>query len=64
MFTVTFTGFRTQEQADAFAAWYSGMGEQNAIYWMEEHGVSSCNAEKIEKTSGSVLVTLNVIERL
>lgn len=48
MYSVIFNGFRTQEQADAFAAWYSGSGEQEAQIWMEEHaGVSSCDAESI-----------------
>lgn len=65
MFTVTFTGFRTLEQAKAFAAWYSGAGEQDAPLWMEEHaGVTSCYAEKLELApdGAGVTVALNVVE--
>lgn len=64
MYTVTFTGFHTPEQARAFANWYSGSGEQEAPIWMEDHAdVTSCNAEKIELAHGGVVVTLNVLER-
>ena len=64
MFTVTFTGFRTIEQAKAFASWYSGSGEQEAPLWMEEHaGVTSCYAESIDTDGATgVTVALNVIE--
>lgn len=65
MFTVTFTGFRTLEQAKEFAAWYSGAGEQDAPIWMEEHvGVTSCYAESIDtvKDGTGVTVALNVRE--
>ena len=34
---VTFDGFETQEQAQAFADWYEGQGEQNSDIWLEEH---------------------------
>lgn len=43
--SVTFTGFETMAQARAFADWYSGSGEQDAAYWLEEHSdLSSANA--------------------
>lgn len=37
MWSVTFTGFETKEQARCFADWYEGQGEQDAAYWLEEN---------------------------
>lgn len=34
-FRVTFSGFESAEQAIAFADWYEGQGEQDAVYWFE-----------------------------
>lgn len=34
-FSVTITGFKTLEQAQAFASWYEGQGEQDASNWFE-----------------------------
>jgi len=64
MFSVTFTGFRTIEQAKAFASWYSGCGEQDAPLWMEEHaGVTSCNADgRQDVTPDGVVVSLRIVE--
>lgn len=64
MFSVTFTGFKTQEQAIHFARWYEGSGEQQADYWMEIWaGLSSCYTEKIERTPEGATVILKVIEK-
>lgn len=64
MYTVTFTGFRTEEQAKAFAEWYDGSGEQDAAGWMEENArVSSCNTKNLDKIGdGHFLVTLDIVE--
>ena len=63
MYTVTFTGFKTALQAQAFADWYEGQGEQDVATWMEEHtGVSSCNTEKVLSVSQGYIVMLNVKE--
>jgi hypothetical protein len=35
-FSVTFSGFKTKEEAKHFADWYSGSGEQNSSIWLEE----------------------------
>lgn len=56
MFSVTFTGFETLIQAREFAEWYSGQGEQDACYWMEEIGVTSCNAKNIQKPQKALLL--------
>lgn len=53
--TVTFKGFKTLEQAEAFANWYSGSGEQQASEWMEIWAkVTSCNTEKITIHPGHI----------
>ncbi len=61
---VTFTGFRTMHQAQTFANWYSGAGEQVASLWMEEHaGVTSCDAKKIQTSPSGVIVALSICEK-
>ncbi len=35
--SVTFKGFKTQQQAEEFAAWYEGQGESESGVWLEEH---------------------------
>lgn len=35
MYNLTFTGFKTKAQAEAFRDWYSGQGEQDATVWFE-----------------------------
>lgn len=64
MYTVTFTGFATPQQAQAFAEWYEGQGEQDAAIWMEENaGVSSCNTKNLDEIGrGHFLLTLNIVE--
>lgn len=64
MYTVTFTGFATAQQAQAFAEWYEGQGEQDAATWMEESaGVSSCNTRNFDKIGeGHFLLTLAIVE--
>lgn len=34
-YSVIFKGFKTKEQAEAFASWYEGQGEQDFPYWGE-----------------------------
>lgn len=66
MYTVTFKGFHTKEQAQAFAEWYSGSGEQDASIWMEVNSdVTSCNAKNIRNIPGEnqVEVILAVVVR-
>lgn len=41
MYSVSFHGFKTAKQAEVFAAWYSGQGEQDIDIWLEE---SNCGA--------------------
>ena len=34
-YSVTFEGFKTQEEAKQFIAWYEGQGEQDIVPWLE-----------------------------
>jgi hypothetical protein len=34
-YTVTFHGFISKEEAEAFAGWYEGQGEQDVTIWLE-----------------------------
>jgi len=64
MYTVTFTGFKTAAQAQAFADWYEEQGEQDARPWMKEHaGVSSCNTEKVLCVPHGNIVILDIKEK-
>jgi hypothetical protein len=35
MFELKITGFNTKAEAEAFASWYEGQGEQDACIWFE-----------------------------
>lgn len=35
MYEIRITGFKTKEQANEFASWYEGQGEQDAQVWFE-----------------------------
>lgn len=52
---LTITGFKSVAEAEAFAEWYSGQGEQDASIWFEEReevrDFLSCR--KIERVSSS-----------
>lgn len=37
MFKLLIEGFKTKAQAEAFADWYEGQGEQDADIWFEIH---------------------------
>ena len=43
-FKVVFDGFETEEQAQAFASWYEGSGEQDSGYWLEASKSGLCDA--------------------
>lgn len=61
MYSVTFNGFKTPEQAKTFADWYSGHGEQDAGYWLEENSdISFAEAKDIQQKEGNVIVTISV----
>jgi hypothetical protein len=34
-YSLKFTGFKTQAEAETFAKWYEGQGEQDAAVWFE-----------------------------
>lgn len=58
---VTFDGFDTQEQAQAFADWYGGQGEQDAAPWLEEHSdidFAESVGEKVYKEAQVIAVQL------
>lgn len=61
-FQVTFKGFRTAKQAQVFAEWYSGSGEQESAVWLEEHSdIDSAYARGMKSDeNGNVIVTLEV----
>ena len=63
MFTVTFNGFKTKQQAVCFAQWYQNSGEQDASEFMDMWaGVDSCNTRTLTETSEGASVDLEIIE--
>jgi len=60
-YQVTFKGFKTSQQANAFAEWYSGSGEQAVGDWLEEHSdICSANTKSIKiKENGNIIVEIN-----
>ena len=60
-YQVTFKGFKTQKQAEEFAYWYSGAGEQDVSLWLEEHtDISSAYTKEIKiKENGNVIITID-----
>lgn len=54
-FKVVFDGFETEEQAEAFADWYEGSGEQDSEMWVQEHSDLYCvnvDMKKYHKQGG------------
>lgn len=61
-FKVVFTGFETKEQAQAFASWYEGSGEQQSGDWLECSGANITDAMvHMEKFTGKVNKSNEVI---
>lgn len=66
-FSVTFTGFDTEEQARVFAQWYSGSAEQDTS-WLEEHtdlSSATIDSDKVDYSfpvvNGNIDVPLQMI---
>lgn len=61
-FQVTFKGFKTAKQAEIFAKWYCGAGEQEVGVWLDEYtDINSANTKEIKlKENGNVIVTLRI----
>lgn len=59
MFSVKFVGFETIEQAEQFALWYNGSGEQGSALWLEEHtDLSFAEGSSSTVTETEVIVNL------
>jgi hypothetical protein len=64
MFSVIFKGFETKEQAEVFAEWYSGSGEQAAADWLEEHSdIRFASAQQIAHSANAVVVDLKLYKK-
>jgi len=67
-FKVIFSGFKTKEQALAFASWYEGSGEQSFDYWGLEQSppftayTDSTKGFYIQYLNGTVEVFLKIKE--
>ena len=50
-FSVMVTGFKTKQQAETFASWYCGQGEQDIWIWLDaaDIGVRSMNTDVSKK---------------
>ncbi len=65
-FSVTFNGFKTKEEANQFATWYSIQGEQQICYWLEcrkDEGLIDCDYMNVESTnvdSNDIVVNLRI----
>lgn len=61
---VIFDGFENDEQAIAFADWYSGSGEQDSTYWLEENsdakGAYTDFEGKFEVKNNELLVPIKI----
>ena len=72
-FKVVFDGFETEEQAKAFASWYSGSGEQDSECWLEEHSDLYCATVDMTKyhkqggfkanSNGEIIVPLSLYKK-
>jgi hypothetical protein len=64
-YSVKFNGFKTSEQALAFAQWYSGQGEQTSDEWMKETcGVDFVGVNDIKTDEvGDIHVGVRVIKK-
>jgi hypothetical protein len=64
--TLVVKGFETVEQAQAFASWYSGQGEQDSSEWFENQddleGVTGMYSEGDKTEGNTVTMTLRMIE--
>ena len=59
-YNVIFSGFDTMQQAEEFAAWYAGSGEQDTA-WLEEYTeLSGAFVSDITTHNGNVLVNLDI----
>lgn len=60
-YQVTFKGFKTSKQAEEFAMWYAGSGEQDVCLWLEEHtDITSANTKSVKiKENGNIIVEIN-----
>lgn len=65
MINVIFKGFETIEQAQEFAEWYSGSGEQESGAWLEEStDIQSAYVENITTNpEGNVEVELKLYKK-
>ena len=64
-FKVVFTGFKTLKQAQCFADWYEGQGEQDCDVWMSINvpdGIANMNTDmdKYHKVNKKVTDTIEV----
>ena len=74
-FKVIFDGFETEKQAQAFADWYEGSGEQDAGNWLDSTESGLCcadvNMKKLHENggfkaneSGEITVPLSLYKRI
>lgn len=64
MFTVTFKGFETLEQAKVFADWYEGQGEQQSDCWLEEHSdINFACVENVTIEDTNIVVDLKLYKK-
>jgi hypothetical protein len=58
MYGVLFKNFETRQQAEEFARWYEGQGEQDIGFWFEEAGLPTPYTKTITSKENLVVVEL------